>query len=308
MTDLHSIARELYALTPDRFVAERNTRAKALRSGGERLLADAVRALPKASAAAWAVGLLAREKGAEFEAVLELGRTLRQAQEDLDPDALRSLGRQRRQLVSAMAREAETLARRDGHRLGPSVLIEVEQTIQAALADPDAAAATTSGRLVRSLVAEGLDAADLAGALGGGEDAGPQVEEDDERGTGTGTLSSLAEARAEKARRQADREERRRRDRAEADAAVAEAEAAVSAAEDRRRRADRRSRDTTEDRRRMEEEVAALRARLERLETELASTTEEARIAEDDLAAASRERDRSAGALEAALRRARDLT
>src|SRR5690606_9142966 len=59
---LAEVARELYAGPPAEFVAARNARAAEVRRAGDRALATRVKALPKPSAPAWAVGLLAREE------------------------------------------------------------------------------------------------------------------------------------------------------------------------------------------------------------------------------------------------------
>ncbi|HWM34073.1 MAG TPA: hypothetical protein VNR36_07520 [Pseudolysinimonas sp.] len=164
MADLGSIAGELYALDLDAFTAERNRRARELRTT-DRALSDAVGALPKPSAAAWLVDQLVREEGEVVAAALALGPGLRAAQAALDRDALRELGAERRRALGAVADAARRVAERRGRPLSSSVADEVEQTVVAAIADADAEAAVRSGRLVRTLVSIGADPVDLDGAV-----------------------------------------------------------------------------------------------------------------------------------------------
>jgi hypothetical protein len=144
---LADIADELYALPLDEFTAARNARAK-----GE----PAAKSLPKPSAAAWAINQFARSSPERLQKVFELGAQLREAQDQLDATTMRALGEQRRALLSALASEISTTAAMRG---------DIEQTLQAAMADEDAATAVASGRLVRTLSSDGLDAADLEGAV-----------------------------------------------------------------------------------------------------------------------------------------------
>lgn len=163
MTDLENIARELCSLDPDTFTAARNARAKEI--GG----ADgtAVRAMSKPSAAAWATNIFAREHGDELAQLAEIGEALRQAQADVDRDALGDLGAQRRAVVAALARRAASLAKDRGHPISAAATTDVEHTLQAAMADADAAAAVASARLVRALTSDGLEPVDLEGAVVG---------------------------------------------------------------------------------------------------------------------------------------------
>jgi hypothetical protein len=162
VTDLTGIAEELYALTPAEFTAERNRRAK---DAGP--IAAEVRELPKPSAAAWGVNVFARHRGGELAQLIELGQLLREAQEDADRDALQQLGKQRRALVAAMAREAASIAGERGSPVNAAAIGQIEQTLQAAMGDADAAAAVASGRLVRALSSDGLEPVDLEGAVAG---------------------------------------------------------------------------------------------------------------------------------------------
>ena len=148
-TDLVSVADELYALPADGFVAARNARAKTAREAGDKDLAGRIGELAKPSSAAWTVNMLVRNRGDHIDQLIELGASLRKAQEELDSVQLRDLTRQRQKLVAALGTQARSVAEGLGKRPSDTAIDEVEQTLQAALADPDAAVAVQSGRLIR---------------------------------------------------------------------------------------------------------------------------------------------------------------
>ena len=164
MTDLASIAGELYGLDLDAFTAERNRRAAALRAD-DRELSGAVGALPKPSASAWLVDQVVRAEPDAVAAALALGPGLRAAQASFDRDALRELGRERRDALSALADAAGRVSADRGRPLSSSVADEVEQTFLAGITDEAAGDAVRSGRLVRALQTVGGEAVDLEGAV-----------------------------------------------------------------------------------------------------------------------------------------------
>ncbi|MFF3252899.1 hypothetical protein ACFYWP_18245 [Actinacidiphila glaucinigra] len=152
-TELDAVADELYGLPPTRFTAVRNTRAQAARKSGDRTLADRITALRRPTASAWAANLLAHEHPDDIGPFLRLGEALRQAHQALDGEQLRRLGHRQRELVRALSRQAGRLAADAGHPLSDPAVQEVEQTLHAALADPDAGAAFAEGRLTKPLSA-----------------------------------------------------------------------------------------------------------------------------------------------------------
>ncbi|MBT1677538.1 hypothetical protein [Curtobacterium aurantiacum] len=156
------VARELLLVAPQDFVAERTARQRAVRKD-DRALATAIGKLRKPAPAAWVIDLLAHD-GALDDAV-DLGPALRKAQADADPDAIRTLRRQRAEVVDALAQAGADLASDAGHPVTPAVLEQVRSTIEAAMADPHAGAAVRSGLLVTALESVGFDAVDLDGAL-----------------------------------------------------------------------------------------------------------------------------------------------
>ena len=259
---LDAIAAELYDLPPAEFTAARNARAAA--SDGP--LAKRVKALRKPTVVAWAVNLLARE--GQLGDALELSAALREAQDDLDAAEMSRLGRQRRQLVAALAKQAVELADGAGVAIGAAAREEVEKTINAAVMNAAAAAAVMTGRLVKPLEAGDIEPEALADAVGGSV---PGVVTPPPR-------DDLAERRARKAAEKAARE---------AERLANEAERVLARIEDRRAKAQERADH-------LAERIGDLRRDLARLE-------EEAAAADDKLAAIEREhRDAAATAKEAA--------
>src|ERR1700736_687615 len=76
-------AEDLYGLPLDRFVAERDVLASALRADGRREEAVEVGALRKPSVVAWAVNQVVRTQGRTVAELFDAGDALREAQEDL---------------------------------------------------------------------------------------------------------------------------------------------------------------------------------------------------------------------------------
>jgi hypothetical protein len=85
-----------------------------------------------------------------------LGRELRDAQTELAHSELRHLAEQRRQLIADLLDQAQAYAQAAGLRLSPTVLSEVEGTLQAALVDLAGALTIRNGRLVRPLSHSGF--------------------------------------------------------------------------------------------------------------------------------------------------------
>ncbi|MBW8797441.1 MAG: hypothetical protein JF597_28760 [Streptomyces sp.] len=149
--DLEEVADELYALAPADFTAVRDERAKAARAAGDRELAGQIRRLRRPTMAAWASNLLVREQPEESHQLLRLGEALRRAHEDLDGEQLRELSAQQHQLTFALARQAGQLAAQAGQRISDDVRQEVQDTLHAVLADPEAAGQWAKGHLTKPL-------------------------------------------------------------------------------------------------------------------------------------------------------------
>ena len=154
---LREVADELYGLRPEEFTGARAAAEKEARAGGDRELAAAVKALRRPAVAAWAVNLLGRHRSELLTQVVSLGESLRQAQAQLQGDELRELTRQRRRLVAAVTAEAREVAESEGQRLSEPAVRQVEETLQAAMADPGAAEAVLSGLLTQPLSSTGVE-------------------------------------------------------------------------------------------------------------------------------------------------------
>lgn len=283
--DLVTIAVELYALMPDEFTAARNAKAKELGAAGEKELARQVRALPKASAAAWLVNMLVSRRREETDQVLELGAALREAQEELDPGQLKELGRQRHQLLAAIVKEGRSLAGELGHPVSAAIGDEAEQTLRAAMTDADAAAAVASGRLLRSLTASGLEPVELDGAVAGPL---PSVRSARTGRPAKSTRPKAVEEPAPAGKRRAERAERAEQRKAEeaarasqqARAELERAEKRVAKAEAEVEKAQQRLQDVEARREDLAGELAQLKERMRELDKEIAAADREADIAQ----------------------------
>jgi hypothetical protein len=219
------VARELYVVPPRRFVERRDAAAARARAAGDPQLARAIARLRRPTVAAWLVNLLAHHRPDLVSELSDLAEALQDAQRKLHGGTLRDLTAQRRKVVSALVRTAESLAREadpDGRAALP--LAEVEATLGAALADPQVAAQVRAGRLERPVSYTGFGAPATA-ARGGGGSA------DRTRGTATapdrGRAAGPQRAREEELRRA--REEELRQAAAAAAAAAAERDRAGAA-------------------------------------------------------------------------------
>lgn len=168
--ELAGIAARLYGTAFDGFVPARAEAAKELLAASAptpetRALAAEVRTLPKPSASAWAVNMLARRRPELLAGLAELGTAMRRAQDSLDAAALRSLGRERRTQLAAAVDAAREAAAQQGRAISGAIATEIEETLRAATADRGAADAVCSGRLLRALSADGVDVVDLDGAV-----------------------------------------------------------------------------------------------------------------------------------------------
>ncbi|MGW6528550.1 hypothetical protein [Streptomyces venezuelae] len=149
--DVESLLDELYATAPPRFVSRREELAARARTGGRAEDARRIRAARRPTLAAWAANLLLHEQPAESRRFLDLGRELREAYRTLDAAEIKELSKQRTSVVSALTRQAATLARDAGHRLSDAAQQDVASTLRAVLADEDAADQWATGRLESTL-------------------------------------------------------------------------------------------------------------------------------------------------------------
>lgn len=282
--DVNEAADELYAASPDDFLAARTTLVKQAKEAGDKALAKQITALRKPTRSAWLVNLVARAEPDRVSELVALGAALQEAQQAMDGDALRKLSKDRRTLIDALARRAGELGRASGHPAPDGAIQEVSQSLQAALGDPAVAEQVRAGRLASAVAYGGFGPDDLASALAASMPATkkeralkavPDLEPDE-------ADDEPADDEAREAAREA---------RAEADAARSSAEEAEQAADEVTTRADE-----------LADQVEELRRSLRDTETAEREAREEARAARKHYT----ELRRAAAAAEQAAKRAED--
>jgi hypothetical protein len=154
--DFDTIADALYALSPRDFTAARDERAAEARKAGDRDAAASIKALRKPTVTAWLANQLVRRHRDEVEPLLELGAALREATATLSGPELRQLSRQRNEVVAALVRQARRLSAAAGQPVSEEASRGLSDTLNAALADPDAGEALLGGRLTEALQHSGF--------------------------------------------------------------------------------------------------------------------------------------------------------
>lgn len=275
--DIDGVADELYALDPGEFTAARTEREKQAKAEGDKELAKAIHQLRKPTVTAWLANLLARERPDSLAPLKELGAHLREAQQALQGDELRELGRQRQRLVYALVTEARQLAAARGQKVAEGVVRELEQTLEATLADPAVADTVVAGRLTTAVQHAGFGP---GGVLAGPARSGPTKERSlapvrrlPTRAPKDESDEDAAERKAATARANAER------DVADAESALGEARQALTEASE-----------TADD---VERDQAALSERITALEEELAAAEEQLPALRKQYRAAGRERDKA---------------
>ena len=247
---------ELYGAAPEGFTGRRAELAAAARDAGDRAAAKAIGALRRPTRAAWVVNRLARTDPSAPGKLAELAGALRAAQEAKHGPRLRELSAARGALVDALT--AQALATADVPDPPQSLRLEVSETLTAALADPEVAAAFATGTLTRAMQWSGF------GALPADTDSDSGRERDSGRPPSPGragsrpVLTEVAQAEERAARRREQYEEAER-----AVAAASSAAAEALSAEDQ-----------------LEAEVRNLEQRLTQARADLAAARLRARHAE----------------------------
>jgi len=271
-------AAELYALPPEGFIAARTARVADLKRAGDAEAAKALGHLGRPTAAASLVNRLVREQPDLVHGLLETGRELRRAQDELDAERLKRLGADRRQGVADAVEAASASGAAAGHAPGAAVVEELGATFTAAVIDPAAGGAVASGRLLRALPADGLEDA-AAEDFVAVPDAPPVLAASPTR--------KAARRTAQPAKRDGEHEDR------VAAAARRDAERAVADAERARDRAQRAARDAEDDLADADRRRDDADARVTDLRNRIAELQQRLDAAEDDLRAADRDvRDR----------------
>ena len=159
---------ELYEGAPEVFTGRRGELAAAAREAGDRAAAKAIGALRRPTRAAWVVNQLARADPGAAARLAELAGALRAAQEAGDGRRLRELSVERDGVIDGLtARALDEAGVADNPPV--SLVFEVSQTLTAALADPEVAAAFAAGTLTRAEQWSGFGV--LPAGAGSGSDA-----------------------------------------------------------------------------------------------------------------------------------------
>lgn len=282
--DAEAVADRLYGLPPEEFTSARNASEKDAKAAGDKDLAAQIHRLAKPNQVAWLANQLAREHAGEIAPLVELGAELRDATDGLDGDQLRALSRQRQQLVYALVQQARRLAAAAGKKVSEDTARGLQETLQAALADPDAAERLVAGRLT-----EGLQYAGFGPPAGAGTRSPPAAPQNHResvaRPAGDRHAEELVRAERDLERATAAAEDAGEA-RDEAQAELDEADVEVS---------------------RLDTEVTRLRAELDRTVDELSRAERDKRRARDKLGRASQKAKEAERLLEEAERRRRRL-
>jgi DNA repair exonuclease SbcCD ATPase subunit len=308
--DLDEVADELYEVPPEEFIAVRKERQDAAKADGDKALAKEIGGLPKPSAAAWVSNLLVREHREEIQNLVELGTLLREAQENLAGDQLRALDVQRRQLVAALTRQARALANERGHPVSTAVATQVEDTLRAALADPDAGEALLSGRLTSPMSYSGMGTTVTRPALTLVKPAKPEPSPNPPRQKAPESSGETAadRRRREQEERQRAAEEKRERELAEARTAAEEATQAADEAQEALAEHRRQVEELTDRRDQLQARVDELADQLAEAERAAAEAATSLKREERRRAAAEREAADAAETRDRALARVEHLT
>jgi hypothetical protein len=262
-------ADQLYALSPREFTAARDARAKEAKDAGDKEGAAEIKALRKPTVTAWLANQLVRHHADEVRPLLELGTALREATATLSGPQLRELSRQRNDVIRALVRKARRLAADAGQAVSEDVARGLEETLNAALADPAQAELLLQGRLSVQLQHSGYGPAENPPSVGGRKPAG-----------------ATRPARAPAGRQPTAAEQRRAERRDQLEQELAQAWPDARAAADARSAAEQQAKEAAD-------EAKGLRRRLDGLRNELAA-------AEDELARATAASEQATKARDAA--------
>jgi hypothetical protein len=282
-SEVEEAADQLYALSPREFTAARDTRAKEAKDAGDKDAAREIKALRKPTVTAWLANQLVRHHADEVRPLLELGSALREATATLSGPQLRELSRQRNDVVRALVRQARRLAADAKQSVSEDVARGLEETLNAALADPDQAELLLQGRLSAQLQHSGYGPAEKPPPAGGPKPA---------------AAAKLARAPAGRKPTAAEQRRAERRDRLERE--LAQAWPAARAAADARSAAEQQAKQA-------EDETKAHRRRVESLRTELAAVEDELARATAASEQATEARDAAVAEADSAMKRVSTL-
>jgi hypothetical protein len=148
---LDDVRHALYAGPRATFVERRKELAGEARRGGDRDAAKLIGEMRKPTAAAHVVNLLAHTDDASLQDLVELGASIRRAMAEGDDPEVRALLQGRAAALSKTVAQVRKIARANGEPVSGAVGDQIAQTLRAAMASDDAAAAVRDGTLAEAL-------------------------------------------------------------------------------------------------------------------------------------------------------------
>lgn len=148
--------RDLYRKAPADFTAARDAMASEARQGGDSALATKLKKLRKPSMGAWLANVLVLEQLDDVERLVDLGAQLRTPKRELDGEQIRRVSKEKSDAVAKLVRDAKSRASVAGLSCSAAASGELEATLEAAFADPQAAESLLRGSLSSGLRYTGL--------------------------------------------------------------------------------------------------------------------------------------------------------
>jgi hypothetical protein len=130
------------------------------RNAGDTALAASLKELHKPTVGAWLANLLARERAKDLERLITLGGELRKGRNRSEREVIRSVSKKKQEAVAKLLFEAKSMAKSRGQPVSETAALDLEETLDAAFADPEAAESVRAGRLTAALRYSGLGLAD----------------------------------------------------------------------------------------------------------------------------------------------------
>jgi hypothetical protein len=156
-----SACTELYGLAPDDFTAARNAKVSEARKSGDPALAASLKKLHKPTVGAWLANLLAQERAENLDRLITLGNQLRRGRNRAEGALIRSVSKKKQDAIATMLFEAKAIAESRGQLVSEAAARDLEATLDAAFADPEAAESVRAGRLTTALHYSGLGLTDV---------------------------------------------------------------------------------------------------------------------------------------------------
>jgi chromosome segregation ATPase len=145
----------LLALPPQEFTEARNEAVKRLRGEGRRDAADAVKRLTRPSLSLWALNRLAQEDPSPIEAFLDAAARLLEAHRR--GGDIRAATPPEREAEARVVSAASEIVLAQGAKMTDAVTSRLRETLRAAAADAEVAAALRTGRLTHEPEAPSLE-------------------------------------------------------------------------------------------------------------------------------------------------------